>query len=89
MTNCVNDWTPVITILAIQIPIIIGVIGTWVTSRINAERVKGQNAVVTGKVDSLTTLVIDGFRSPTRPTPTLANQGATNEKVLPVEPPIA
>lgn len=64
MTACVNDWTPVITILAIQVPILVGVIATWFTTKINAEKSHSNADLVQGKVDSLTTLVIDGFKSP-------------------------
>lgn len=79
MQACVNDWSAVIAVIAIQIPIVIGIIGTWVTTRVNAEKVKGQNLVITKSVEGLTTLVIDGFKSPPRPAPYREPDGANGE----------
>lgn len=64
MPNCANDYTIIITAVAIQVPILAGVIVNWLTSKINAEKSHSRSDVISGKVDALTTLTIDGFKSP-------------------------
>lgn len=64
MTSCVNDWTPVITVIAIQIPIIFGVLATWLNLKIAQQKQRAGHDIVVTKVDALTTIAVNGFHSP-------------------------
>lgn len=64
MTECVNNWTPVISVIAIQIPVIIGIIGTWVSLKIAQQKQRAGHDVIATKVDALTTITVNGFHSP-------------------------
>lgn len=67
MTDCVNNWTPVITVIALQIPIIVGVIATWLNIKIAQQKQRAGHDVVVSKVDALTTITVNGFHSPPLP----------------------
>lgn len=69
MAQCVNDWTPVITILAVQIPIIFGVVATWLNLKIAQQKQRAGHETLTSKVDALTTITVNGFHSPPLPSP--------------------
>lgn len=64
MANCANDWTPVITVIALQIPIIVGVVATWLNQRIAQQKQRAGHDVVASKIDALTTITVNGFHSP-------------------------
>lgn len=67
MANCSNDWTPVITVIAIQIPIIVGVLATWLNLKIAQAKQRAGHDQVTSKLDALTTITVNGFHSPPAP----------------------
>lgn len=67
MPNCVNDYTILITAVAIQVPVLAGVIINWLTTKVSSEKSHSRSDVIAGKVDALTTLTIDGFKSPKPP----------------------
>jgi hypothetical protein len=73
MTNCTNDWTPVITVIAIQIPIIFGIAATWLNLKIAQSKQRAGHDVVVSKVDALTTIAVNGFHSPPISTSTSDN----------------
>lgn len=64
MTDCVNNWTPVITVIAVQIPIIVGVFATWLNLKIAQQKQRAGHDVIATKVDALTTITVNGFHSP-------------------------
>lgn len=64
MPNCVNDWTPIITVIAVQIPIIVGVVATWLNLKIAQQKQRAGHDTLTSKVDALTTITVNGFHSP-------------------------
>lgn len=64
MQTCANDWTPVITVIAIQIPVLIGLLGTWLTTRVQTEKIRSAALQTQTKVDALTTITVNGFKSP-------------------------
>lgn len=73
MPACQNDWTPVITVVSLQIPIIIGVLATWLNLKIAQQKQRAGHDQVTSKLDALTTITVNGFHSP--PVPIQGNLG--------------
>lgn len=67
MPDCVNNWTPVITVIAVQIPIVVGVLATWLNLKIAQQKQRAGHEVLTSKVDALTTITVNGFHSPPLP----------------------
>lgn len=67
MTDCINNWTPVITVIALQIPIIVGVFATWLNLKIAQQKQRAGHDTLATKVDALTTITVNGFHSPPFP----------------------
>lgn len=64
MPACQTDWTPIITMICIQVPIVIGVIVNWVNLKIAQQKQRAGHDVIASKVDALTTITVNGFHSP-------------------------
>jgi hypothetical protein len=69
MQDCTNNWTPVITVIAIQIPFVVGIVATWVNLKVAQSKQRAGHDVVTSKIDALTTITVNGFHSPPLPPP--------------------
>lgn len=64
MQPCTNDWTPVITVIAIQIPVVFGILATWLNLKIAQQKQRAGHDTVTTKLDALTTITVNGFHAP-------------------------
>jgi len=67
MQPCSNDWTPVITVIAVQIPVIFGILATWLNLKIAQQKQRAGHDTVTTKLDALTTITVNGFHAPPLP----------------------
>lgn len=62
--TCTNDFTPIITQIAVSIPILLGMLVTWVNLRIAQKQQRAGHDVVASKLDALTTITVNGFHAP-------------------------
>jgi hypothetical protein len=69
MANCTTDWTPIISIIAIQIPIIVGVLVTWLNVKIAQEKQLQCHEIIADKVDDLKSITISEIHSWPPPPP--------------------